>query len=87
MISDVIKSMRIMLLSCVGRFIADSNTDYYQKFSEISYHIIIRNSTHRVYNEWLLQKRNVIDKINVNDVYPTNFLYMSDLYSYIAIIQ
>lgn len=45
-----------MLLSCVGRFIADSNTDYYQKFSEISYHIIIKNSTHRVYNEWLLQK-------------------------------
>lgn len=31
-----------MLLSCVGRFIADSNTDYYQKFSEISYHIIIK---------------------------------------------
>lgn len=45
-----------MLLSCVGRFIADSNTDYYQKFSEISYHIIIRNSTHRVYNECYFKK-------------------------------
>ncbi len=34
-----------------------------------------------------IKKENVIDKINVNDVYPTNVLYMYDLYSYIAIIQ
>ena len=76
-----------MLLSCVGRFIADSNADYYQKFSEISYHNNNKTVPTKFLMSGYIKKENVIDKINVNDVYPTNVLYMYDLYSYIAIIQ